>query len=95
MCRGSLRMSALLRPLRDPSTPRALAFFLLALPLGIFYFTFLMTMLSVGLATATMLVGLPILVGCMYTWRHLARMEGRQRGAASDRPGTGTPPRYV
>ena len=42
-------MEALLRPLRHPHTPRAFAFFLLALPLGIFYFTFLMTVLSVGL----------------------------------------------
>jgi len=74
-------MEALLRPLRHPHTPRAFAFFLLALPLGIFYFTFLMTVLSVGLATATLLVGLPILIGTMYAWRHLARMERRLTGS--------------
>jgi signal transduction histidine kinase len=74
-------MEALLRPLRDPRTPRAFAFFLLALPLGIFYFTFLMTVLSVGLATATIVVGLAILVASMYAWRHLARMERRLVGS--------------
>jgi len=55
-----------------------LFYLLLAFVLGIFYFTFLTTGLSLGLGLLITLFGLPILVGMMFLWRWLAIFEIQQ-----------------
>jgi signal transduction histidine kinase len=52
-----------------------------ALPLGIAWFTFLVTAISVGLGTAITLIGIPILIGTLFAWRWLASLERRLIGA--------------
>ena len=54
---------------------------MIALPLGIVWFTVLVTAISVGLGTAITLVGIPILIGTMYAWRWFAQLERRLVGA--------------
>ena len=49
---------------------------MIALPLGIAWFTFLVTAISVGLGTAITLIGIPILVGTLFAWRWLAASSG-------------------
>ena len=48
-----------------PQTWRNVAYLLLAFPLGIFYFVFLVTGLSLGLGLLITLLGIPILVGVL------------------------------
>ena len=48
-----------------PQTWRNIAYLLLAFPLGIFYFVFLVTGLSLGLGLFITLLGIPILVGVL------------------------------
>jgi len=47
----------------------------LSFPLGLAYFIFLVTGLSVGIGLAITLVGIPILVLMMFAWRGLGRLE--------------------
>jgi signal transduction histidine kinase len=47
------------------------------LPLGIIESTILVTAISVGVGTAVMLIGIPILIGTVYAWRWLAVHERR------------------
>ena len=63
------------RDLVDPRTYGRIAYLLLALPLGIVEFTFLVTAISLGLGTLVTLVGVPILVATIYAWRWLAGVE--------------------
>lgn len=68
---------------RDGTTPNpplfgSLAFLLLSLPVGIAGFVFVVTTLSVGISTAIIWVGVPILALAMLMWRGGARLE-RQR----------------
>jgi signal transduction histidine kinase len=51
------------------------------LPLGIVWFTVLVTVIAVGLGTAVTLIGIPILIGTMYAWRWFAQLERRLIGA--------------
>ena len=48
-----------------PQTWRNVAYLLLAFPLGIFYFVFLVTGLSLGVGLFITLLGIPILVGVL------------------------------
>jgi signal transduction histidine kinase len=61
----------------DRRTPGRLAYELLAFPLGLAYFVFLVTGLAVGTGTAITLIGIPVLVGMLFAWRGLAMGERR------------------
>ncbi len=65
------------RDLLDPRTYTRIAYLLLAGVLGIFYFVVLVTALSLGVGLAVTLVGIPILIGCVYAWGWLAGLERR------------------
>jgi signal transduction histidine kinase len=74
-------INRLLRDIFDPLTYGRIGYLLVALPLGIIEFTFLVTAISVGVGTAITLVGIPILIGTIYAWRWLAQFERRLIGA--------------
>ena len=83
-CRATRSLDAIKRFARDILTPITygrIAYLLIALPLGIAWFTFLVTAISVGLGTAITLIGIPILVGTLFAWRWLATLERRLIGA--------------
>jgi signal transduction histidine kinase len=61
----------------DPRTYGRIAYLLLAGPLGIVEFTFLVTAISTGVALAITLIGIPILIGTVYAWGWLAGVERR------------------
>jgi putative sensor protein len=63
------------RDVLDRRTYGRIAYLLLALPLGIFEFSFLVTAISVGVGTAVALIGVPVLIGTVYAWRSLAGLE--------------------
>jgi len=65
----------LVRPILDGRTYARIAYLLLALPLGVAEFSFLVTAISTGFGTAITLVGIPILIGTMWAWRWLADLE--------------------
>ena len=67
----------LARDILTPITYGRIAYLLIALPLGIVWFTFLVTAIAVGLGTAITLIGIPILIGTMYAWRWVAKLERR------------------
>jgi signal transduction histidine kinase len=71
----------LARDILTPITYGRIAYLVIALPLGIAWFTFLVTAISVGLGTAITLIGIPILVGTLFAWRWLAGLERRLIGA--------------
>ena len=48
---------------------------LLALPLGVAEFTFLVTAISFGFGTAITLIGIPVLIGTVWAWRWIAELE--------------------
>jgi signal transduction histidine kinase len=50
-------------------------YLLLAMPLGIVWFTVLVTAISLGFGTAVTLVGIPLLIGTMWAWRWMAQVE--------------------
>jgi signal transduction histidine kinase len=74
-------INRLLRDIFDPLTYGRIGYLLVALPLGIIEFTFLVTAIAVGVGTAITLVGIPILIGTIYAWRWLAQLERRMIGA--------------
>ena len=53
-------------------------YLLLAFPLGIFYFVYLITGFSIGLGLLYIFIGLPFLLLTMFSWRLFARFEGLQ-----------------
>lgn len=78
--RAPPRLGAIKRLASDILTPITygrIAYLLIALPLGIAWFTLLVTAISVGLGTAITLVGIPILIATMYAWRWFAQLERR------------------
>ena len=79
--RSLISINRLLRDIFDPLTYGRIGYLLVALPLGIIEFTFLVTAISVGVGTAITLVGIPILIGTIYAWRWLAQLERRLIGA--------------
>jgi hypothetical protein len=71
------------RPARarlGPGLAGSVAFLLLSLPLGIVSFVLLVTLITVGLSTAIIWVGLPVLAATVLLVRGLGRME-RERVA--------------
>jgi len=50
-------------------------YLLLSFPLGLFYFVFLITGLSLGIGLTITLFGIPILVGMLFLWRIFAVFE--------------------
>jgi signal transduction histidine kinase len=67
----------LLSPIRESRTYLRILYLLLALPLGVIEFTFLVTALSFGFGTAITLIGIPVLVATVWAWRWLAQLERR------------------
>jgi hypothetical protein len=83
------RRPAALRPLLTPRGWTQLTHHLLGLPLGIAYFTWIVTGLSVGAGLAITLVGIPILTFVLANVRPLLMAE---RGLANALLGTRLPP---
>jgi hypothetical protein len=71
---------AVLRPLISSSGYRALTHHLLGLPLGVAYFSWLVTSLATGLGLVVTLIGIPILTLVLATIRPLLGLE---RGLAN------------
>ncbi len=65
----------LFSPLFHASTYGAAAYLLAGLPLGVFYFVFLVTAIAVGLSTSIIWIGVPILFGALVGWRWIGRFE--------------------
>jgi signal transduction histidine kinase len=76
-----LPIKRLLGDILDPLTYGRIAYLVLALPLGVAEFSFLVTAISFGLATAVTLIGIPVLIATIYAWRWLAQLERRLIGA--------------
>jgi signal transduction histidine kinase len=70
----------LVRPIFDARTYGRILYMLLALPLGVAEFTFLVTAISFGFGTAITLIGIPVLIGTVWAWRWLAALERRLIG---------------
>ena len=70
-------IKALTRNILDACTYRRILYLLLALPLGVAEFTFLVTAISFGFGTVVTLIGIPVLIGSVYAWRWLAQQERR------------------
>ncbi|MFV2039976.1 MAG: sensor histidine kinase [Acidimicrobiales bacterium] len=68
-------MKSFFGPLGRVSTYARMAYLLLGLPLGIAYFTFLVTAISVGLGLVIVWVGVVILFAAMLAWRALGGFE--------------------
>ncbi len=72
-----LPINALTRSIVDARTYGRILYLVLALPLGVVEFSFLVTAISFGFGTAITLIGIPVLVGSVYAWRWLADLERR------------------
>jgi signal transduction histidine kinase len=70
----------LVRPIMDPRTYGRILYMLLALPLGVAEFSFLVTAISFGFGTAITLIGIPVLIGTVWAWRWIAELERRLIG---------------
>jgi hypothetical protein len=75
-----------LHPFVERRTYLVLLYSLLGLPLGIFYFTFIVTGLSLGLGLLITLVGVPILVLTLLCCRSLAQLERTLTTSLLDAP---------
>jgi signal transduction histidine kinase len=75
--RSLVPIKRLLSDIFDPLTYRRITYMLLALPLGVVEFTFLVTAISFGVGTAITLIGIPVLIATVYAWRWLAQLERR------------------
>jgi len=89
-------IARLLRPIVEARTYRRILYLLLALPLGVAEFSFLVTAISFGFGTAITLIGIPVLVGTVWAWRWLADFEraliGRLLGTQIPTPYRPDPP---
>jgi signal transduction histidine kinase len=68
-------IARLARDVLDPRTYGRIGYLLLAKPLGVIEFCFLVTAIAVGLGTAVTLIGIPVLIFTVYAWRWLAGVE--------------------
>src|SRR5919108_2625806 len=68
-------MVPLARDIVDPRTYGRIGYLLLAFPLGVIEFCFLVTAISFGVSTAITLIGIPVLIFTVYIWRWLAGLE--------------------
>ena len=71
------RIRRLFGPIRESRTYLRILYLLLALPLGVIEFSFLVTALSFGFGTAITLIGIPVLVATVWAWRWMAHVERR------------------
>jgi signal transduction histidine kinase len=71
------RIETLIQRILDARTYRRILYLLLALPLGVAEFTFLVSAISFGFGTVVTLIGIPVLIGTVYAWRWLAELERR------------------
>lgn len=62
----------------NPPVLGSLAYLMLNMPLGIATFTMVVTLLSVGVSTVIIWVGLPVLAAAVLLWRGTARLERRR-----------------
>lgn len=62
----------------NPPVLGALAYLMLSMPLGIATFTMVVTLLSVGVSTVIIWIGLPVLAAAVLLWRGTARLERRR-----------------
>jgi uncharacterized membrane protein len=62
---------------KDPYSYLGIFYFILLFPIGIFYFTYIVTMVSVGLGLAITIVGLPLLFLFLLSVYPIAWMHGR------------------
>jgi len=74
---ASRSLSDILGVVTDRQTYRNLLYLLLAFPLGLIYYVFLVTGFALGLALSVLLVGLGILLGVAIAVRSLAAFERR------------------
>ena len=65
----------LLHPIVESRTYLRIVYLLLALPLGVIEFSFLVTAISFGFGTAVTLIGIPVLIGTVWAWRWIAEVE--------------------
>ncbi len=70
-----LLMNATTAMLRDSRTYLRILYLLLAFPLGTVYFVVILTGISVGFATAIVIVGFPILLLTLICWLGFGRLE--------------------
>lgn len=61
----------------NPQTYLNLTYLLLAFPLGLFYFVFLITGISLSIGLAILWIGIPLLVGVLLLSRTFANLERR------------------
>jgi len=73
------------RELLNPCTYGGIAYLLLALPLGLAEFTFLVATISIGAGLAITLIGIPILIAAVFAWRWIAQLERRLIAALTGR----------
>ncbi|MGL4610937.1 MAG: sensor domain-containing protein [Trueperaceae bacterium] len=59
----------------NPQTYRNIAYLLLAFPLGVAYFIFLVTGISLGASLAILWIGIPLLIGVLLLSRTFATLE--------------------
>ena len=85
------RITRLLESIRDARTYGRILYLLLALPLGVVEFTFLVTAISFGFGTAITLIGIPVLIGTVWAWRWIAE---RERSLIGRLLGVRIPPPY-
>lgn len=82
-------------PFADPQSYLNLVYLLLAFPLGVFYFVFLVTGISVGLGLAVLFIGLPLLLLVLLLSQGFASFERALArgllGVAIAGPPTGEP----
>jgi signal transduction histidine kinase len=83
-------MRRLFSPLWQGATYASAVYLLLGLPLGVFYFTFLVTAISLGGGLLIVWIGVPILAGTVIAWRAMGTFErallSGMVGAAIDPP---------
>ena len=70
-------MGGFIAPLLRGRTHLRLLYLLAGLPLGVFYFTFLVTAVSVGVGLVVIWVGVLILIGTALAWRTMGGFERR------------------
>jgi signal transduction histidine kinase len=70
----------LIRPIFEARTYGRILYMLLALPLGVAEFSFLVTAISFGFGTAVSRIGIPVLIATVWAWRWIAELERRLIG---------------